>query len=884
MKFLKFSIAFFLVCQTILAQQEVNTSFKDEMNTIFQHLDKDRVPHGILLDFGMEFTNLNAFNGNLTDSTYVDKIVLKEMYKTLLTSRIVDVREGFVLPDDFDTNWHTARNKDEIVLSGLFFNYSKLSDDAYPQKLKIEDDKLYDLYIDGRWQNPYEDKKTFAITTPIIRYEGLNLNVKLPSNLFYSNNISQIRYIEIDMDDNQGYRTLPFDNQISASYQMPGNKIWKYKVVLVDGSVLESHSKIKISKAVNTTPIFTIGGGSNSGSNFECNDDGRYSFELTASEAYLGQNASVTVTFDDAGGDCKITKPLIVAEGFDVGTLLSPENEFGDNNITLFQQSISNDTDLKNLIHGNDQEYDIIYVDWNNGVDYLQRNALALQAVIEWVNDNKVGNEENIVLGQSMGGVIARYALSKMENDNIPHDTKLFVSHDAPQQGANVPLGFQYMYRHLTNQYITASETLFGGSILVPLLEDEFSVSTYLSILDTPASRQLLKVWSDLGYEVDNGIHDSFYQELRGLNDNNGYPSQNGIRNIAISNGSECGTTLDFNAGDPLFHLNYDKSLSFWGDMLSLIFNPLGGIIGGLFLDPSFFGVGFLGMIPGNSQYIVEFEANSLNDLSTTSNHRAYRGLIRYKKKIAWVFNSQVTITDVNKNQPTSVDLPLDYYGGGFFEAGNALDLSEINNISSSMDIFVEDNFSFIQTTSALDIGGGDIPLSNTDYRNSYVGANPPTGSQASPFNNFATAFSNPDSNNNERHLEFNRRNGDWLADELQAQNPADYPIINDCSHVCDIINGTSNNNISGSSSFCTSADFTITNFDPAQWSDVAWEVSPSSAGSINLVDSHTMSLTKSGHFNGPATITAKLDAENCGKIDITRNIYIWADLYHKIM
>lgn len=94
-------------------------------------------------------------------------------------------------------------------------------------------------------------------------------------------------------------------------------------------------------------------------------------------------------------------------------------------------------------------------------------------------------------------------------------------------------------------------------------------------------------------------------------------------------------------------------------------------------------------------------------------------------------------------------------------------------------------------------------------------------------------------------------------------------------NRVCDIINGTSNNNISGSSSFCTSADFTITNFDPAQWSDVTWEVSPSSAGSINLVDSHTMSLTKSGHFNGPATITAVLDTENCGEISITRNIYM---------
>jgi len=74
MKFFKLSIALLMFCQVTLAQQEINTSFKDEMNNIFQNLNKDKVSHGILLDFGMEFTNVKAFNGSLTDSTYVNKI------------------------------------------------------------------------------------------------------------------------------------------------------------------------------------------------------------------------------------------------------------------------------------------------------------------------------------------------------------------------------------------------------------------------------------------------------------------------------------------------------------------------------------------------------------------------------------------------------------------------------------------------------------------------------------------------------------------------------------------------------------------------------------------------------------------------------------------
>lgn len=858
MKFLKLSIAFFIVCQTMLAQQEINTSFKDEMNNIFQNLDKDKVPHGILLDFGMEFTNVKAFNESLTDSTFVNKIRLKEIYKTLLTSRVKNVSDGFVLPDDFDRNWHNARNKNEIVLSGLYFKYARLSGEAYPDKIIIKDEKLYDKYVKGVWQNPYEENKTFAITTPLLHYKNLTVKVKLPKSLFYSNVAAEVERIEIDMDDGQGYRSLPFNQQISTTYEKEGNKIWKYKIKLSDGSIMQSHSKIKISEGVNSTPLYDRKTAGRSSSNFNCNGNGRYHFELTASEAYLGQNANVKVTFDDANDDCEIRKPLIVAEGFDVGTLLNPENQFGANNIIQFINSVdfSSSIELEDLIVGYEQEYDIIYVDWENGVDYLQRNALALQEVIEWVNTNKVGGEQNIILGQSMGGVIARYALTDMENDNDDHDTKLFISHDAPQQGANVPLSFQYMYRHLTNQYITASQTLFGGSVLVPLLEDEFNASTYLSILDTPASRQLLKVWSDQDYSTDPTIHDDFFNELQNLNSNNGYPNQNGIRNIAISNGSECGTPLNFNPGDPLFELDYNKDLSFWGDLLSMIYNPLGGTIGGLFLDEDFFGVAVLGMVPGSSKYIVNFDANSL-DNSFLGSHQVYKGLVRYKKKLFWVFDSQVTITSVSENQPNAVNLALDHYGGGFYSTGSAIDT---NILPSGLSIDVKDNFSFIPTTSALDIGGGDVALFDPDYRNSYVGANPPSGSKSSPFANFVTAFSNPDTNNNERHLEFNKRNGDWLAKEIIGNN-IDF---SDCSYLC-------SGNIQGSTAVCSTSNFSIT----GQTNSVSWTIEPSNAGTINVspTNPNNISLTRNTNFYGNAVLTAFVTTEKCGSGKITKNV-----------
>jgi hypothetical protein len=69
---------------------------------------------------------------------------------------------------------------------------------------------------------------------------------------------------------------------------------------------------------------------------------------------------------------------LIVAEGFDPGHIIAPEEEEGINSFADFITTVNNSlsSNLGNLISANPSTYDIIYVNWNNGTDYLQRNAL----------------------------------------------------------------------------------------------------------------------------------------------------------------------------------------------------------------------------------------------------------------------------------------------------------------------------------------------------------------------------------------------------------------------------------------------------------------------------------------------------------------------------
>ncbi len=547
-----------------------------------------------------------------------------------------------------------------------------------------------------------------------------------------------------------------------------------------------------------------------------------------------------------------------MVEGFDVGRITNPENPEGQIDYDDFRDfvnfSLSNN--LRNLIWDNNKEYDIIYVDWANGLDYLQRNAYALETAIAWVNTQKAAagsTEQNVILGQSMGGVIARWALADMEENSIAHDTRLFISHDAPQQGANIPLSIQYMYRHVTNQYIRAGQTFGGSVITIPLAEILLDASSYLSLLDVPATQQLLKTRSTLNYTENNTEHDAFYNELqgKGLSGSGGYPIN--TRNIALSNGSECGDTQNFAPSDLLFNLYSDTKLSFLEDLASLIVIPLGGSFAGAFLDSDFFSVAILGLIPGNSRFNINFWGKAVSYRNGT---KIYNGNISYSKRVLWLGPTIVThITKVEKNQFNNM-LPYDYYGGGFYNVNNFVDP---NNLPSQL--FLRDRFNFIPTASALDIGNGNVSLLDQDYLKSYVGGNPPVAPKNTPFNNFSTEFEDgTNANQNRQHISFNNRSGDWLAAELN-----DDPEFTNCSFICQGVP------IFGDNSICFNASetYSINNL-PAD-ATINWEVSP--AGGFTMIDNgNSATLTPTGNFSGEATLTVTVD-NDCGTATATKSI-----------
>ena len=94
-----------------LAQINVNNDWKNSINATFQNLDKTKISSGMLLDYAMEFTNVTAYNGVLTDSTYIDINVMGDIYKTLFMSKVVADTVHTPLFDRYAYNWAKARFK-----------------------------------------------------------------------------------------------------------------------------------------------------------------------------------------------------------------------------------------------------------------------------------------------------------------------------------------------------------------------------------------------------------------------------------------------------------------------------------------------------------------------------------------------------------------------------------------------------------------------------------------------------------------------------------------------------------------------------------------------------------------------------------------------------
>ncbi|GAA1081995.1 esterase/lipase family protein [Nocardiopsis metallicus] len=112
--------------------------------------------------------------------------------------------------------------------------------------------------------------------------------------------------------------------------------------------------------------------------------------------------------------------------------------------------------------------YDLVLVGYDERSASILRNAETFTAAVLRSTAERLGDTRLTAGGFSMGGLLARYALAKLEAQRMDHQTGVYLSFDSPHRGAWVPIGLQKFAHFLT---------------ATPALSEQ---------INSPAARQLL--------------------------------------------------------------------------------------------------------------------------------------------------------------------------------------------------------------------------------------------------------------------------------------------------------------------------------------------------------------------------------------------------------
>ncbi len=349
-----------------------------------------------------------------------------------------------------------------------------------------------------------------------------------------------------------------------------------------------------------------------------------------------------------------IKKPIIIIEGYDIFQY--------EDCLDIYRHYFNNQTN--NYIGDNlrAQGYDIITYNLSKPMQAIEVNALVFADFIEFINKNKTGDEELIIIGVSMGGLISRYALTYMEQNNRQHQTKLFISFDSPQQGGYAPLSMQALI---------ADPAIFLSSFYSPEL------AYLITCFKANGSQEMLThsfAKIENGYPYPSIIHINFFNELNSMNNCGGYPVN--CKRVGISNGSLNGET--------------QKGRTYIGDYSG---NP--AISFGMY--------GFerhLRTVPGVDNWVLDKGQCIYKGIENCNDTHCF-----YIKKDG---------------------LPLDHVPGGYYPWFRQLynQLNNINGLKITD--YNNDVSCFVSTISALDLPTNDLLLDISNYSKSTILKNTP--------------------------------------------------------------------------------------------------------------------------------------------------------------
>ena len=683
---------------SVIAQINNIVTQRQIINSTLQPLNKENILTGLLLDNAIDYVDFDQYNGTeLNDANYVDKMIYLDMLRGVRSSAVL---ESPIDPiSEITDYWHSVSGERIMPISFALYKYDYLPESSLENNLvQYTNGKLYADVVatKGDPLYPYSQKHIIGFSPVLNICQSGSITFTFPVLLGFTN--ESLRKIEFNPGVGTEYiNVLP---NVSCSIQYPqGNyKVeLKMRFTLSNGQVLVCHSPMYIRTY----------------DNVDEDDNGITNISFTSSTPYQGITTSAQVQICYASGRTSLQKPLIIAEGFD------PVELAFLNTMSSGSDDILGFTKFKRNVYSRYSDYDIVYVNWDHSDQYIQANANLLIDVIDWVNANKALDSEGIVLcGESMGGLIARYALCKMEEEGRIHNVDIYVSYDSPHLGANVPLGLLYL---LTDANAFISDVLSDDYITELLgLEniDPQKLSALSKYLYAPSVTQMLINYVDSSGDVDNSLHNEWQDELLDIGFPQGDPGKKMIR-LAVSNGGVTDITsvsdyVDFNIEGFFWSsifLALDKALCFSGYPLWDLYR--------IYIVPK---LNLERLWPGKHTISAHFNVKPYD----ANSRLIYNGQIKYKKS-KWLLNPyEVTIYSNSQYPPVNGipmdDLPGSYYDMSIFSSymGGFDDIDAVVAGVNILDTMITDKIMFIPTASSLCYGNGLLELTQTDYHKDF--------------------------------------------------------------------------------------------------------------------------------------------------------------------
>ncbi len=509
----------------------------------YRTLNPTRITTGVLLDRTVSFSPLHRLDGSR--DTAISYGRWQQLYLEFWNASLR--RELLATPTEVEQRLNAAPGLPGLPLRVLHYRYDRLRPDAEALGRIRTDTATGQVYDVAGAESPYTQERVLAVACPLRRVYSDVVPFFISREQFFGNQAPDGATLRLDFGDGQGWREVALGQVVTVTYPTRGDKVVRLRWTQ-HGQQLQASTGLRVAfvpppdRAISLTTTTAWPGE---------RERGRL-------RAYVAAGVGNPKVLDASGRLVqKICKPLVFVEGIDFGRSGNDPSDsvavrfnipggiqlipfqYGEAGWPLMQDYDSEYKSLEKLPSMRQRlqnlGYDVIYVDFNDGEALIEQNAMALVQLLRWLRDPANRTEpacvdnDIVVMGASMGGQVARFALTWLEQQREPHCTSLYVSFDSPHFGASVPIGLQHMLQDLAS---------------LAILSADEAAAINLNKLKSPASQQMLRLHVD-GWANGPTAMGQTWQHWQTRPDS--WPTS--LRKVAVANGSRIGASQGYGGG-----------------------------------------------------------------------------------------------------------------------------------------------------------------------------------------------------------------------------------------------------------------------------------------------------------------------------------------------